>query len=169
MDLTKIGAPFRGGGTPLIRTDFTSDPAWTVVVEQVTKPVDLEDPENSDPVDGYVPYIVVVDDAAFAGMSGTALAEAIAAADAEGGYVVLADARSMAEAAGGGELTVNYVDLSVPDPEDAELFGAFRGRAFRCTVAEFARVEANFSISNLDFEDFADSVDPDGVFRGFTR
>jgi hypothetical protein len=30
-----------------------------------------------------------------------------------------------------------------------------------------AGVENNLSISNLDWEDFADAVDSDGVFRGF--
>jgi len=28
-------------------------------------------------------------------------------------------------------------------------------------------VENNLSISNMDFSDFADSADADGVFRGF--
>jgi uncharacterized protein DUF6924 len=28
-------------------------------------------------------------------------------------------------------------------------------------------VENNLSLANMDFEEFADSVDADGVFRGF--
>jgi hypothetical protein len=83
------------------------------------------------------------------------------------GYVLLADVRSMAEATAGGEMTVQYVDLSIISEEDAELFHSFRGRAFRCAVGEVASIEANLSIANMDFADFADNTDPDGVFRGF--
>ena len=34
-------------------------------------------------------------------------------------------------------------------------------------MTEVALIEANLSIANMDFEEFADSVGPDGVFRGF--
>jgi hypothetical protein len=59
-----------------------------------------------------------------------------------------------------------YVDLSVA-PEDAEEFGWVYGREFRCEVGEVASIEANLSIANMDFEEFADGVEDDGVFRGF--
>jgi len=41
------------------------------------------------------------------------------------------------------------------------------GRSFRVVPQEAWSVENNLSISNMDFEEFADSVDADGVFRGF--
>ncbi|WP_185994324.1 DUF6924 domain-containing protein [Nocardioides campestrisoli] len=167
MNLTQISAAFEDAGTPLIRTDFASDSAWSVVVEQVTKPVDFDDPDNTDPGDdGYVPYVVIVDDPEFTGVDGPALAEALPTIES-GGYVLLADARCMEEATAGGELTLAYVDLSVSDPEDAELFNSFMGRTFRCAVAEIASIEANLSIANMDFHEFADNAYPDGVFRGF--
>jgi hypothetical protein len=28
-------------------------------------------------------------------------------------------------------------------------------------------IENNLSLANMDFEEFAEAVDPDGVFRGF--
>jgi hypothetical protein len=80
----------------------------------------------------------------------------------------LADARSMTEAGTGGEVTVEYVDLSAYAAEDAELFDTFPGNSFQCSVAAVAEVEVNLSIANLDFSDFAGSVDPDGIYRGFT-
>ena len=56
------------------------------------------------------------------------------------GYVVLADGRSMTEAQAGGELTVDYVDLSVAE-EDAEPAESFPGRTFRCAASRFASIE----------------------------
>lgn len=42
------------------------------------------------------------------------------------------------------------------------------GRSFRVIPSEAWSVENNLSIANMGFEEFADSVDDDGVFRGFT-
>lgn len=42
-----------------------------------------------------------------------------------------------------------------------------KGKSFRVIPSEMWGVENNLSISNMDFEDFSMSVDPDGVFRGF--
>jgi len=41
------------------------------------------------------------------------------------------------------------------------------GRTFRAIPSEIHWIESNLSISNMDWEDFADCVDEDGVFRGF--
>jgi hypothetical protein len=38
---------------------------------------------------------------------------------------------------------------------------------FRALPAQIQGIENNLSIANMDFEEFADSVDGDGVFRGF--
>jgi hypothetical protein len=54
-------------------------------------------------------------------------------------------------------------------PEDADEFGWLYGREFRCEVGEVASIEANLSIANIDFEEFADGVEDDGVFRGFPQ
>ncbi|MFN8515091.1 MAG: hypothetical protein U0841_21405 [Chloroflexia bacterium] len=44
-----------------------------------------------------------------------------------------------------------------------------RGRAFRAILPELWAIDANLSISNMDFFEFADSVDSDGIFRGFPQ
>lgn len=67
--------------------------------------------------------------------------------------MLLADQASVADLH---DLTLIYVDL-YDQP----------GRSFRCAVSEIASIEANLAIANMDFEDFADSIGPDGVFRGF--
>jgi len=41
------------------------------------------------------------------------------------------------------------------------------GRAFRVIPSEMWGVENNLSISNMDFYEFADNADADGIFRGF--
>ena len=165
-----LSEAFESEATPLIRTDFSDDAAWQAIVGQVSKPVDFENPDNLDPgEDGYVPYIVPIDDPQYEGVSGAALADQAMAADLMQGYVLLADARSMAEAGSSGEVTVDYVDLSPYAAEDAEDFHTFPGRTFRCAVAEVASIEVNLSIANMDFHEFADGVAPDGVFRGFSN
>jgi hypothetical protein len=43
------------------------------------------------------------------------------------------------------------------------------GRTFRVIPSEIWAVENNLSISNMDFLEFADAVDDDGIFRGFRK
>jgi hypothetical protein len=47
-------------------------------------------------------------------------------------------------------------------PEEPEY-----GREFRAIPTAVQSIENNLSIANMDFEDFAEAVDEDGVFRGF--
>lgn len=161
MNLDRLVQDFENDTTPLLRTDFSDDVAWERVIAEVTKEVDFGDGD-----DGlYAPNVQPYSDRAFEGATGQALADAMKDGDTLG-YALLADDQAMREAVAGAELTVVYVDLSV-DPEDAAEFGDVLGRTFRCEVGEFASIEANLSISNMDFTDFADNVEEDGVFRGF--
>ena len=41
------------------------------------------------------------------------------------------------------------------------------GRTFRVIPTEAWGVQNNLPIANMDFSEFADRVDPDGIFRGF--
>jgi hypothetical protein len=41
------------------------------------------------------------------------------------------------------------------------------GRTFRVIPSEMWSVENNLSLANMDFAEFADSTDADGIFRGF--
>ena len=43
------------------------------------------------------------------------------------------------------------------------------GREFRAIPSQIQGIENNLSIANMDFEEFAESVDESGVFRGFPR
>ncbi len=69
------------------------------------------------------------------------------------GELAVADAQTMQDR------TILFVDLD-------ELNGEV-GRTFRAIPEEVEAIVANLSIANMDFREFADNVDPDGVFRGF--
>lgn len=43
------------------------------------------------------------------------------------------------------------------------------GREFRAAPSQIQGIENNLSIANIDFEEFAESVDESGVFRGFPK
>lgn len=174
MDVSRIATAFDHEGTPLVRTDFTDDGAWESVVALVTAPVDFgvavdEDDGYAD--EGYRPHVEPLDDRQYDGVTAELLGASFTATEDSFGYVLLADARSMTEARTGGEVTVDYVDLSVwPDEDDAEDGGdSWLGRSFRCATAEIASIEANLSIANLDFDDFASNLSSDGVYRGETE
>ena len=151
VTVDSVVALFGDGVTPLVRTDFTDDAAWESIVSTLTRPVDFGDGDVDD--GGYVPNIKPINERAFEGLDGDALSRAYD--DDLVGYVLLADSESMQRTH---DLTVRYVDLS-DEP----------GRTFRCAAGEVASIEANLAIANMDFEEFADQVDADGVFRGFPR
>jgi hypothetical protein len=44
-----------------------------------------------------------------------------------------------------------------------------RGCSFRAIPSQIQSIENNLSIANMDFEEFAEAVDKDGIFRGFPR
>lgn len=41
------------------------------------------------------------------------------------------------------------------------------GNEFRAIPSQIQGIENNLSIANMDFEEFAEAVDEDGIFRGF--
>ncbi len=41
------------------------------------------------------------------------------------------------------------------------------GQTFRAIPSQMSAVENNLSIANMDFEEFGDATDPDGIFRVF--
>ncbi|MDQ1103297.1 DUF6924 domain-containing protein [Nocardioides zeae] len=169
LDMTlPIGTPLDealaadGTTAVLVRADRTDDAAWTRVTELVLAGTDFGDGEPGpcgEPPELYQPAILTSDDPAWAGLTAEA---AIADLPPTYGYLLLADGRSMREAAAGGEVTVLWVDLGPAAEGEPDL-----PRSFRSTVDVVAEVEANLAIANMGFFEYADSADPDGVFRGF--
>ena len=123
----------------VIRTDFSDDAAWNTVVAAIQQPVE-----------GFFAYVDFVDDAAFSGLT----VEQLVALrdDLSKSYAIVADAVTMS----GVEHPLLIVDLI------EEL-----GRTFRAVPSAIQSIENNLSIANMDFWEFADNVDADGVFRAF--
>ncbi|MEV6427249.1 hypothetical protein [Nocardia sp. NPDC051463] len=133
------------GESLLVRTDFTDDTAWAQTLAAVIASYDED----------MMTELTPVDDVAFDGLTPADLADLV---DGQT-YVFLADATTMTDP----EHPLLAVDTS---DEDARGDG---DPVFRIAPIAMAEVEVNFSLANVDFEDYAGSVDDDGVFRGFDR
>jgi hypothetical protein len=54
------------------------------------------------------------------------------------------------------------------DSPAAKADGVVYGRSFRCQLQQVASIEANLSVSNMDYFEFADVADKNGgLFTGF--
>lgn len=125
----------------VLRTDFSDEETWRAVCAEML----------AETADGFRAYVDLVEDRSFEGLGTEALLSA--ASDEYGwGFLIVGDHVTMAEP--GHPFLV--LDL-------------FRepGRSFRALPREIQSIENNLSISNMDFHEFADSADADGVFRGF--
>ena len=127
--------------SPLVRTDFADDSRWDELVQAAT----AESP------DGFRAHLKIINDRAFEGRS---VGELLAIGEGWEGASVLfvADAIALTES----ERPILCVDL-IDQP----------GRAFRCIPRQLWGVDNNLSLANIDFDEFATSVDADGVHRGF--
>ena len=66
------------------------------------------------------------------------------------------------------EYDVPYLAHAMMEPLNCVVdLHAELGRPFRVIPPEMWGVENNLSIANMDFYEFADKAEPDGVFRGF--
>jgi hypothetical protein len=128
-------------GSDLVRTDFADSAAWEQASSEAQQ-------ENSD---GFRANITPVSDPAFDGLSWPAVKAAVPVDDDEGAVLFIADVTALASP----EYPILVVDLLDDRPP------------FRCIPSQLWGVENNLSIANMDWEDFADAVDDDGVFRGF--
>ena len=124
----------------VLRTDFSDDSAWDSVCAAIRAPVG-----------DFRAYVECVSDPAFAGVTPAE----ILSLQPEGfnhSFLFIVDGIALSSS----EHPIVVVDL-IEEP----------GRWFRVVPREAWAVQNNLSLANMDFEEFADSVDPDGVFRGF--
>ncbi|MGW4565552.1 DUF6924 domain-containing protein [Streptomyces sp. NPDC004561] len=125
----------------VLRTDFSDDSVWEAVCAE------LEAAEEFSTA-------ILLSDPRFAGVTVQALVDEDAAADEDEKvfYVFLADTATMTDA----EHRLLAVDLA-DEP----------GRTFRVPPRWFSDISVNLGIANMDFAEFADSVDASGTYRGF--
>lgn len=159
--------------TPLVRTDFSDDAAWSTIVDAVTRPAFFDDRDDLDPLPvdpahpPYQPDITPISDQSFDGAILEDLIQAWVPPE-RAGYLLLADARSFDEARASEEITVVYVDLR--DNDEARIHPDWWpdwrfGLSFRCATRSVAIIECNLGLANTSFSDHYDQQDQDGVVR----
>jgi hypothetical protein len=126
----------------LIRTDFSNDAAWARVCEAIQQP---------QTEDLFQAYVECISDVACKDLDLHDIATLLPKDDHRS-FVFLADQRTMIDS----EQAVLVVNLIEGE-----------GGSFRVIPSEAWGVENNLRIANMDFHEFADAVDDDGVFRGF--
>ena len=127
----------------LLRTDFSDDAAWAALCEAVQEPGE----------EGFRAFLECISDPTYDGLTVKQLV-ALAPKGSGHSFAFIVDSVSLTNP----ERPILVVDL-YDRP----------GRTFRVIPREMWGVENNLSISNMDYYEFADNVDPDGVFRGFPK
>jgi hypothetical protein len=127
------------GDAPLIRTDFSDEAAWEELLAAARTPSE----------DGFLANLHIVDEKGFEGLGTEQIGRS--AANTEHAVLFVADQMTMAHP----DRPLVCVDVFAPE------------RMFRVVPSELWSAENNLSLANMDFEEFADAVGPDGIFRGF--
>lgn len=126
-------------GTPLIRTDFSDEDAWTQLVDAATTPSD----------EGFLANLHIISDQEFDGVTAEVLAQSVEGTSHLVLFIV--DSMTMKHP----EHPVLCIDVAAPE------------QVFRVIPSELWSPENNLSLGNMDFEEFAESAGNDGIFRGF--
>lgn len=130
--------------TSVIRTEFDNQHTWETICKLIRAPVH----EGSDDFYANVDF---VEDSEFRNLTREQL---LARVPSDYGHSFL--------------LVVDMTATQHPDyPILVMDLGHERGRTFRAIPSQIQGIENNLSIANMDFFEFADNVNEDGVFRGF--
>jgi hypothetical protein len=124
----------------VVRTDFSDDEAWARVRAAIEAPVG-----------DFQANVTFVDDREYEGLTVERLPEFLPETFNDT-FIFLVDRETLT----GSDNPVLTIDV----------FHEV-GRFFRVVPSEMWIVENNLSLANLDWEDFANHVDADGVFRAF--
>ena len=135
----------------VVRTDFSDDAAFDATCDLI----------SAGDCEGYVPDLMTFEDRRLEGAEPDEVYQR--AVDTEIEYLFIADARTITDPAHP-LLVLNLLSDEDDEDEDEEQSPS---RMFWTVPVEVCGIDANLGISNMDFVEFADNVDPDGVFRGF--
>lgn len=145
-----------------VRTAFDDANAWDAIRNEIRQPPEdmmaafaqfaaINAMIGQDLGDGPKANLTLVDDPAFADLAPDQLIERLPA-DTQQTFLFIVDRESIANP----DHPILVLDLSEE-----------KGRTFRAAPAQVQAIENNLSIANMDFADFANAVDSQGVFRGF--
>jgi hypothetical protein len=127
----------------VLRTDFSDQAAWETIRASIQKPVGIF---------RFRAHVEFLDDVGYAGLTKDKLLELVPKNYAHS-FIVIADRTAISHP----EHPLLIVDLFEGS-----------GNKFRSISSQIQGIENNLSIANMDFEEFAEAVDEDGIFRGFT-
>jgi len=126
----------------VVRTDFSSDTTWSDVCSAIAAP-------QGD----FRAMVTFVDDRRHEGLTIDSLLE-LAANDSDLTFIFVVDSETITSS----DHPVLVVDLHWQP-----------GRTFRVVPALMWSVQNNLYLSNMDWEEFAEAANADGVFRGFPK
>lgn len=151
----------------VVRTNYDSEHqhTWELLKQLIVAP--QHDPASS--MD-FMANVVFIQDESFADLSGTKLVRSLP--DGYQGYFVFVIDRETMSSKEHSLLVIGFA----PQGDDLQAFNRKPSqtqegeiKSFRAIPSTVQSIENNLSIANMDFEDFAKSVDSDGIFRGFGR
>jgi Domain of unknown function (DUF6924) len=128
----------------VIRTDFENQQVWEAICELLRAPVH----EGSETFYAYVEFL---EDRDYRNLTKEGLL-AIVPRDYDHSFLFVVDKAAITNP----DFAILVVDL-----------GESGGRSFRAIPSQIQSTENNLSIANMGFEEFAEAVDKDGIFRGF--
>lgn len=128
----------------ILRTDFSNQAVWERICAIIRKPVGIF---------RFRANVEFVDDVEYAGIAKSQLVELLPK-DYSHSFITVVDQTA----------------ISLPDHPllIVDLYEK-SGHEFRAIPSTIQGIENNLSIANMDFEEFAESVDESGVFRGFPK
>jgi hypothetical protein len=124
----------------VLRTDFSDDYAWESICAAIREPVGE-----------FRAHVDCISDPEYEGLTVEQLTTAVPRGS-DHTFAFIVDRTALTQP----DRPILVVDLW-DEP----------GRTFRVIPSEMWGVENNLSIANMDFYEFADNVDQDGIFRGF--
>jgi hypothetical protein len=130
----------------VIRTDFENQKAWEAICEMLRAPVHGGSQT-------FYAYLELVEDSDYRDLSKEEVL-AVLPEDYDHSFFFVTDRAAVPHP----EFPILAVDLYET-----------RGRSFRTIPSQVQGIENNLSIANMGFEEFADAVDADGIFRGFPK
>ena len=128
----------------VVRTDFSNQAAWEKICGTIRKPVGIF---------RFRANVEFLDNQEYAGLTKDQFLECVPK-NYNHPFIIIVD-----------QFAISHPDhpLLIVDLYERS------GREFRAIPSEIQGIENNLSIANMDFEEFAESVDADGIFRGFPK
>ncbi|MCA6091096.1 hypothetical protein LE181_02780 [Streptomyces sp. SCA3-4] len=140
IDMLPLTDASMSGCAPVIRTDFTDDAAWKAIRRRIETPSD----------EGFLASVEYFDDPVYQRLTPEQILTLVPD-EPQCALLIVVDAIAVASP----EMPLLCIDVWEE-----------RGRTVRVVASELWSIENNLSIANMDFEEFAEAADEDGVYRG---